>query len=97
MAASSATGQRIQWYRCPVPREELSKLNKRNDLMGFLQTGGFLGTLVATGCAAYFSVGRLPWPIVVVRFIQSSSQPRASIRFSVELCPLAHVEASSPA
>jgi len=61
-------GQRVQWYRSPVPREQLSALNKRSDLKGFAQTLGYLGTLAATGVAAYWSAGRLPWMMVVALF-----------------------------
>jgi len=62
------TPQRIAWYRSPVGREELKALNQRSDWKGFLQTGGYLSLLAATGTAAYFSVGRLPWPVVVMLF-----------------------------
>jgi fatty acid desaturase len=34
--------------------------------MGLFQTGGYLGLLALTGSAAYFSAGRLPWPMVVL-------------------------------
>jgi fatty acid desaturase len=59
---------RVQWYRSPVPREEMRQLNQRSDFKGFLQTGGYLGLLACTGSAAYFSAGRLPWPVVVLLF-----------------------------
>jgi fatty acid desaturase len=63
-----AKGQRVLWYRCPVGREDLSRLNKRSNGKGLLQTGGYLGTLAATGCAAYFSAGRLPLAVVLLLF-----------------------------
>ena len=58
-------GEQIKWYRCPVSREDLAALNQRSDFWGFVQTLGFLGLLAATGCAAFFAAGRLPWPAVV--------------------------------
>jgi fatty acid desaturase len=63
---AKAKGQRVQWYRSPVSRENLAALNRRSDVKGFAQTLGYLGTLAATGAAAYWAAGRLPWPAVVV-------------------------------
>ena len=54
-------GETIKWYRCHVSKEDLAKLNQRSEILGFLQTGGFLGILGLTGAAAYLSAGRLPW------------------------------------
>jgi len=59
---------RIKWYRSPVSREQLQVLNERSDFKGWIQTGGFLGVLAVTGSLAYFSAGRLPWPMVVLLF-----------------------------
>lgn len=60
---------RIKWYRSPVPREELAKLNQRSDFLGFLQAGGYLGLLALTGTAAVMSVGRVPWFISIFIFL----------------------------
>ena len=60
---------RVPWYRSPVSRDNLRELNRRSDLKGFLQTGGYLLLLACTGSAAYFSAGRLRWPIVVLLFL----------------------------
>jgi fatty acid desaturase len=60
---------RVPWYRSPVSREQLSALNQRSDFKGFAQTAGYLGLLAVTGSAAYFSAGRLRWPIVVLLFL----------------------------
>jgi fatty acid desaturase len=59
--------QRVAWYRCPVPRDELSRLNKRSDLLGFAQTLGFLGVL-ATGCGATIYAS-LHWPWYVTALL----------------------------
>lgn len=56
---------RIKWYRCPVPREELKKLNQKSDLKGLLQTGGYLGLLAFNGSLAVYSAMHWPWPITV--------------------------------
>ena len=52
---------RVKWYRCKVSREELSKLNQRSDLLGFLQTVGFLGLLAMTAGLAIYSWRHWPW------------------------------------
>ena len=56
----------IRWYRSPVSREDLSVLNQRSDLMGMLQTVGYLGTLALTGAAAFYCAGRLHWALVLL-------------------------------
>jgi fatty acid desaturase len=60
---------KVRWYRSPVTRDQLQALNRRSDLRGFLQTGGYLGLLAITGSAAYFAAGRLAWPVVVLLFL----------------------------
>jgi fatty acid desaturase len=52
---------RVKWYRCPVPREELAKLNRRSDFKGFVQTCGYLGILATSGTAAVYSASHWPW------------------------------------
>ena len=54
----------IAWYRTRVNQDLLRRLTKRSDVLGGLQTGGFLGLLALTGTAAYLAAGRLPWPAV---------------------------------
>lgn len=55
----------VKWYRTPLPPDQLERLHARSDLLGLMQTLGYLGILVATGSAACLAVGRLPWPAVV--------------------------------
>jgi fatty acid desaturase len=52
---------RVQWYRCPITREELGKLNRRSDFLGFAQTLGFLGVLATSSGAAIYSSFHWPW------------------------------------
>jgi len=54
-------GTRVKWYRCPVPREELSKLNKRSDVKGFAQTLGYLGVLAGTSALSIYALLHWPW------------------------------------
>ena len=56
---------RIQWYRCPVPREEMKQLNQRSDFLGFAQTLGYLGLLAFNGALAIYSFYHWSWPITV--------------------------------
>jgi len=60
------TKRRVPWYRCKVSREDLAELNRRSDFLGFLQTGGHLALLTATGAAAWWSMGHMPWPVTVL-------------------------------
>jgi len=62
-------GEKVDWYRIPVGGKTLSALNQKSDLKGFVQTIGFLAILTATGSAAYFSIGRLPWYLVIPLFL----------------------------
>lgn len=55
----------VRWYRCPLSPDRVKFLHERSDLRGFIQTLGFLAVLTTTGCLAFFSFGRLPWPAVV--------------------------------
>ena len=61
--------QRIKWYRSPVGREDLAALNKRSDLKGFLQAGGYMGLLAVTGTSACLAAVYLPWYVAIVAFL----------------------------
>ncbi len=53
--------RRIAWYKSPIGREELARLNQRSDWKGLAQTVGHLGLLALTGAAAWYAAVRLPW------------------------------------
>ncbi len=57
---------RIEWYRVPVSREDLNKLNRRSDLKGLLQSVGFLAVLAASGSAAFYSASHWSWWLTVL-------------------------------
>lgn len=59
------TGNRIRWYRTPLDKETLARLNTRSDLKGGLQSLGHLGLMVLTGGLALYGVGHWPWWVVV--------------------------------
>ncbi len=45
----------IDWYRVPIPRDELRKLTKRSDLKALAQALGFLLLLATTGSTAWIA------------------------------------------
>ncbi len=63
---TTASGRRINWYRCRIPREQMSELNRKSDLLGLLQTGGYLGLLLATATLVIYSAYHLPWYVTVL-------------------------------
>jgi len=67
-AALERPKKKVKWYRSPVPREELSKLNKRSDVKGFVQAGGFTALLLGMSTASVASVAWLPWYVAVIFF-----------------------------
>jgi fatty acid desaturase len=58
---------RINWYRSPLDRGTLAKLNQRSDWKGLLQTGGYLGLLALTGAGAWYAAGH--WPLAALLLI----------------------------
>jgi fatty acid desaturase len=68
----------INWYRTPIPREELKKLTKKRDLPALAQTLGFLLVVAATFAVSWMSwemaeAGNLPvWVVIVSVFIHGT-------------------------
>jgi fatty acid desaturase len=58
--------RKINWYRSPLKRDDLSGLNQRSDWKGLFQTGGYLGLLVLTGAAAFYAAGKHSVPVLVL-------------------------------
>ena len=48
---SDATRPRIRWYRSPVSRDDLARLNRRSDFEGFCRAGGVLSACPSGVCA----------------------------------------------
>lgn len=67
-----APGQPIRWYRVPIPKDELRRLNKRSDLLGGLQTVGFLATLTLTGGVFVWACFNMPWLAVPALLIHGA-------------------------
>lgn len=59
-------GERVDWYRTPLPRDTLAELNRRSDLKGALQTLGMLGLFLLSGGAAWYSSQHFPWPLTLL-------------------------------
>lgn len=56
----------VMWYRTKIDPEELKSLHVRSDLLGGLQTFGFLGLLILTGALALYSAWHWPWWVTVL-------------------------------
>jgi fatty acid desaturase len=55
----------IDWYRSPVPSEELKKLYMRDDAKGLAQSLGYLLLIFCTGSTAFYSFYHWPWWITL--------------------------------
>ncbi len=56
----------VTWYRTPLDPKVLMGLHERSDLLGWLQTLGYLGLLVLTGSLAFYSTTHWPWWVTVL-------------------------------
>lgn len=65
MTQEAASAPRaISWYRSSIDTTEFKALHQKSDLLGWLQTLGYLGVLAVPGALAMYGLGR--WPIGVV-------------------------------
>jgi len=55
------TGQRIQWYRTPLPKETLAALNAKSDAKGFVQAVGHLAIILSGSAAALYGAANSLW------------------------------------
>jgi fatty acid desaturase len=65
-ALETAKKLRVKWYRSPVDREDLARLNKRSDLLGFAQTLGYLAVLVTSCSVTIYSFVHWPWYVTAL-------------------------------
>ena len=56
----------IAWYRTRIAPAELKTLHQRSDLLGALQTLGYLGTITFTAALALYSFAHWPWYVTVL-------------------------------
>jgi fatty acid desaturase len=64
MEATDQSPRPIAWYRSSLDKKDFKSLHEKSDFLGWLQTLGYLGVLVATAGLALYSANH--WPIGVV-------------------------------
>ena len=59
---------KINWYRCPIDKKELSLLVKKSDVSGLCQAAGHLGLWIVTGVSSFvmFNSGQWFWFFVAL-------------------------------
>ena len=74
---------RVDWYRSPVDPARLRELMRRSDWQGWLQAGGHLALVLATGVVCYLLWARGLWlAFAVALFVHgtfSSFLPGAAV------------------
>ena len=58
---AAESGRLIRWYRTPLDRDVLARLNTRSDARGMAQALGHILALALAGAGVLFSAGRWPW------------------------------------
>jgi len=61
MAEETTPKRRIGWHRTKLDRQVLADLNRRSDVLGAIQTLGYLGTLTSTGAFAWWTTLHAAW------------------------------------
>ena len=51
----------VDWYRVPLSKEQLVAFNHRSNVWGFMQAGGHLSLIIATGAACVWASMNLAW------------------------------------
>ena len=64
MQATNPGPRSVSWYRTPLDSKVFKSLHEKSDLMGWLQSLGYLGLLCLTGGLVLYGAGR--WPVGVV-------------------------------
>jgi len=59
----------IAWYRTPIDARTFKALHQKSDLLGWLQTLGFLGLLLLSGGLVLYSAGHWPIGVVLLLFL----------------------------
>jgi fatty acid desaturase len=54
-------GERIMWYRVPLDKETMRRLNAKSDVKGFAQSAGHLGILLLTGGTTLWAAANSLW------------------------------------
>ena len=56
----------IDWYRTKLTPEQMRQINERSDFKGFVQSGGYLAIIIATGTASFFSWYYGYWGFLII-------------------------------
>jgi fatty acid desaturase len=59
----------VAWYRTPLDKKDFKSLHEKSDLLGWLQSLGYLGLLILTGGTALYAAGRWPIGVVLLLFL----------------------------
>ena len=64
---------KINWYRCPIEKKELSRLVQKSDAKGLFQSVGHLGLWVLTGVCSWalFTAGNW-WGFALALFLHGT-------------------------
>lgn len=66
LVAEEREPRRIRWYRTPIDKALFRELSQRSDLLGGLQTGGYVALYLLSAGAALYGAMHWPWISVVV-------------------------------
>ena len=56
---------KVDWYRVPIEKSILKQLNRKSDIKGFMQAGGYLAIVTATAVLCLYVWTHLPWPWLI--------------------------------
>jgi fatty acid desaturase len=66
-------GERIMWYRTPLDKETMRRLNAKSDWKGFMQAGGHVGILLLTGTLALWAAAHSEsWLLALALFLHGT-------------------------
>jgi fatty acid desaturase len=69
----AAASRPITWYRTPLDSKTFKSLHEKSDLMGWLQSLGYLGLITLTGGAVLYGAGHWPvWVVLVLLFLHGT-------------------------
>lgn len=66
VASEAPPGQPINWCWVPIDRQVLASLTRRSNLLGALQSGGFLAVLGSTAVTVCYSAAHWNWDLTIV-------------------------------
>lgn len=58
-------GKAITWYRCKLRPADMKALHVKSDWRGGIQTLGYLGILILTASATWYSAYHFPWYVTI--------------------------------